>query len=108
MKKIILTFIFCTHFSNAFEVQKADVNALVDDMVKQGVLSHEDAQSAKRNLAGLSDQQWQNVQATGAQIAKSNKGPNVGLDVDSASKNIDFNSKEFTDIQKQIQKALGD
>jgi polyhydroxyalkanoate synthesis regulator phasin len=110
MKKLILAVVLSTQVLS-FNVSREDTSKMIDSMVKQGVLSPQQADMAKKEMSGLSDQQWQEVQKKGAAFAaqmkkKNQANPTVNLGAGSAAQNIDFDSPEFKKIQQQMSEIL--
>lgn len=105
MKYIILLFLI--NFSvPAMNVQKQDVEKMLEQMVANGIMSKEEALEAKRKLDSMPQSQWNEINEKGRSIASKHENPNVDLSVDSAAKSIDFESDEFKNIQNSLKKTF--
>ncbi len=110
MKAILLTsFILFSLNTVAIGIDRNTTVSMIDKMVAKGIISKEEADRAKYKLQAMPDQQWGELKDLGRKIAAQQvKNGNVSLDVDSAAKNIDFDSKQFKDIQKQVKDVMSD
>ena len=107
MKKILIVLMLSLTISAQGIDRKATMK-MIDSMVQKGMFTKAQADLAKKKLLGLSDKQWSTVQAQGAALAKKmgSNNPKVENNASSAAGNIDFNSKNFKDLQKEVSKSF--
>lgn len=98
----------CCH-TFAFEVNKGDVQKMLNSMKQSGVINEAQAIEASKKLQNLSDNEWDQIKDKGRSIASEYKAnnPKIENSAPAAANSIDFNSKEFKNIQKQVQDAMG-
>jgi hypothetical protein len=109
MHKVLVIFFLLINSTFAFDVNKNDVEQMLKSMQQSGVINEQQAKEASKKLKNLSDNEWDQIKDKGRTIASEykEKNKNVENSAPSAAQNIDFNSNEFKNIQKQVQEAMG-
>ncbi|AYF44140.1 hypothetical protein BALOs_1133 [Halobacteriovorax sp. BALOs_7] len=102
--------VFGLLFNFSLQASGVDRNmtaSMIDKMVAKGIIGPEEANNAKSKLAAMPDQEWNQLSDLGRKLAsKQMNNKNVDFDVESAAKNIDFDSKQFKDIQSQVKSIM--
>ncbi|MGI4992374.1 hypothetical protein ACRXCV_07085 [Halobacteriovorax sp. GFR7] len=95
------TFVF------AEQIDRNTTVSMIDQMVARGIIGKHEAEQAKSKLAAMPDQEWSQLSELGRKLASQQvANGNVDLSVDSAAQNIDFNSKQFKNIQSQVKSIM--
>ncbi|MFG1501500.1 hypothetical protein ABMA70_14935 [Halobacteriovorax sp. XZX-3] len=106
-----LILILSLKLSTFVYAQQIDRNAtvsMIDQMVARGIIGKDEAEQAKSKLVAMPDQEWNQLSELGRKLAsQQTTNTNTELTVDSAAQNIDFNSKQFKNIQSQVKDIMG-
>ncbi|EPZ49496.1 hypothetical protein M902_1095 [Bacteriovorax sp. BAL6_X] len=94
-------------FVFAGEIDRNTTASMIDQMVARGIIGKHEAEQAKSKLTAMPDQEWGQLSELGRKLASQQiANGNVDLSVDSAAHNIDFNSKQFKDIQSKVKSIM--
>lgn len=89
------------------EVSQEHVTSMLDQMVKENVISQEEAEKAKFKMKNMSPSQWEQINQTAASVAA--RAP---ASVSPSSNNIqevnkiDLDGAQFKQIQEDIKKIM--
>jgi len=103
--KFILVLFFC-HFAFA-NVSQNEVSQMLDHMVKENIISAEEARKASIKMQGLSAEQWAQINKTANEVAK--RSPASVTPVDNHPKSIhqiDLDGAQFKQIQNDLKKIV--
>lgn len=105
---MILAFMFVSTVSMAIDA--GDVEKVINDMVKEGIISQNEASNAKLKLKNISKEQWQQIEGLANRKIASQQGANPVVDrsAKTAADRIDFDSKEFKSLSKEVESILKD
>lgn len=90
------------------EVSPEHVNSMIDQMVKNNVISEGEAKKAKIKLNTMSPEQWTQINEKAATIASRSpaSAETVSNNTIEEVHGIDLEGKQFQQIQKDIQKFM--
>jgi hypothetical protein len=105
--KLILPLLLLS-FSVFAEVSKEHVDDMLKQMVRENVISAEEAQKARIRMNALSKDQWGKINQEASKIAASNRAP---ASVESSNRieevhKIDLDGAQFKQIQNDIKKII--
>lgn len=105
--KWLLSVLIFTSFSVKAEVSHEHVESMLDQMVRENVISPAEAEKAKLRMKGMTPQQWTDINKKAAVVAQrspaslqpsNNKIEEVqGIDLDGA---------QFKEIQNEVKKIM--
>lgn len=105
--KFILSFVLVASFSVKAEVSHEQVESMLEQMVRENVISATEAEKAKMRMKNMSPQQWSDINQKAQVIAQrspaslqpsSNKIEEVN--------NIDLDGAQFKEIQNEVKKIM--
>lgn len=106
--KLLFSLILLVSLQVKAEVSPEHVNTMIDQMVKNNVISPEEAEKAKIKMKSMSSEQWTQINEKAATIAA--RSP---ASVETASSNkieevhgIDLEGKQFQQIQNDMKKFV--
>lgn len=106
--KWFVIFSLITSFSVQAEVSPEHVEQMIDQMVRENVISKEEAEKAKLRMKNLNKEQWSQINAQAAQVAaRSPASVNAPSEnkIEEVNK-IDLDSAQFKQIQNDISKIV--
>lgn len=104
--KWILSVFLVASFSVKAEVERAHVESMLDQMVRENVISAEEAQKAKIRLKSLSPDQWKDINQKAAVVASRMPASVPSQNKIEEVNNIDLDGAQFRQIQNEVKKIM--
>lgn len=107
--KCFLTLIFLMSSTLALaEVSPAEVSDMLQQMVKENVISAEEAEKAKIKMKTMNTDQWSQINVKAVTVAANRTPASVSSHSIAEVKNVDLDGAQFKAIQEDIGKILPD
>lgn len=103
MKKILSLCLLAFTASLWAEVNPAHVSDMLDQMVRENVISAQEAEKAKYRLKNMSKDQWSAINANANKIA-SRTPASVSQNKIEEVRGIDLDGAQFKEIQNEVRK----
>jgi hypothetical protein len=105
--KWLLAMFFATSMIAQAQVTPQQVESMLDQMVRENVISAQEAEKAKLRMKNMNSQEWNDINKKAESIAQrspaSLKPSNNKIE---EVQNIDLDSAQFKEIQNEVKKIM--
>ncbi len=107
MKFTLLSILLAFSFSTAAEVSHSEVESMLNQMVKENVISATEAEKAKIKLKHISPDEWKQINNTAQEVAARSPASVMpsSNDITEVHK-VDLDGAQFKQIQEEIKRIV--